>query len=84
MECSQTPFGFASTAEVTAGVDLAGRRVAVTGASSGTGAGGPLAVRKQYPTCPPTLSAVALEQLIQELIERNLLLVDGLESIRLE
>jgi hypothetical protein len=34
----QTPFGFASTAvEVAEGIDLRGRRVVVTGASSGIG-----------------------------------------------
>ncbi|MGP4015868.1 SDR family NAD(P)-dependent oxidoreductase [Saccharopolyspora sp. 5N708] len=38
MPLIQTPFGFASTAaEVAAGVDLTGRRVVVTGASSGIG-----------------------------------------------
>ncbi|GII31175.1 SDR family NAD(P)-dependent oxidoreductase [Planotetraspora mira] len=38
MSAIQTPFGFASTAgEVAAGVDLTGRRVVVTGASSGIG-----------------------------------------------
>jgi NAD(P)-dependent dehydrogenase (short-subunit alcohol dehydrogenase family) len=38
MSLIQTPFGFSSTAaEVAAGVDLTGRRVIVTGASSGIG-----------------------------------------------
>jgi NAD(P)-dependent dehydrogenase (short-subunit alcohol dehydrogenase family) len=38
MNLIQTPFGFASTAaEVAAGIDLTGRRVVVTGASSGIG-----------------------------------------------
>lgn len=38
MSLIRTPFGFTSTAaEVAAGVDLTGRRVVVTGASSGIG-----------------------------------------------
>lgn len=39
MSMIDSPFGFASTAaEVVSGIDLAGRRAVVTGASSGLGA----------------------------------------------
>lgn len=39
MTVIKTPFGFTSTAaEVAAGIDLTGRRMVVTGASSGLGA----------------------------------------------
>lgn len=53
MSAVTTPFSFARTAaEVAEGIDLTGRRVTVTGASSGLGQGRPAPWQTRAPRSP--------------------------------